>query len=269
MTNNIRGYIQLHPFHLVGPSPWPIFTSFSLMDLALSIGLNAHGYMNNNFYIILTLTTVLYSMTLWFKDIIAESTYLGDHTVAVKRGLNQGFLLFVVSEILIFISLFWAYLHSALNPNVEIGMMWPPAGIEAISAAELPLLNTIILLASGVTITYAHHALINGDRKNTLYGFVYSTLLILLFVICQGLEYTYAGFTISDSVYGSTFFSTTGLHGIHMIMLVIMLTICTIRVYNYDFTNTSHVGAETTILYLHVLDIIWLFIYIVMYWWGA
>jgi cytochrome c oxidase subunit 3 len=269
MTNNIRGYIQLHPFHLVGPSPWPIFTSFSLMDLALSIGLNAHGYMNNNLYIVLTLITLLYSMTLWFKDIIAESTYLGDHTVAVKRGLNQGFLLFVISEILIFISLFWAYLHSALNPNVEIGMMWPPAGIEAISAAELPLLNTIILLASGVTITYAHHALINGDRKNTLYGFVYSTLLIFLFVICQGLEYTYAGFTISDSVYGSTFFSTTGLHGIHMIMLVIMLTICTIRVYNYDFTNTSHVGAETTILYLHVLDIIWLFIYIVMYWWGA
>lgn len=269
MTNNIRGYIQLHPFHLVGPSPWPIFTSFSLMDLALSIALTAHGYINTNIYIFISAITVFYSMTLWFKDIIAESTYLGDHTIAVKRGINQGFLLFVVSEILIFISLFWAYLHSALNPNVEIGMSWPPVGIEAISAAELPLLNTIILLASGVTITYAHHALINGNRKNTLNGFIYSTLLIVLFVVCQGLEYSFASFTISDSVYGSTFFSTTGLHGVHMIMLAIMLLICTIRVYNYDFTNTSHVGAETTILYLHVLDVIWLFIYIVMYWWGA
>lgn len=269
MTNNIRGYIQLHPFHLVGPSPWPIFTSFSLMDLALSIGLTSHGYIESNIYIFISMITVLYSLTLWFKDIIAESTYLGDHTIAVKRGINQGFLLFVVSEILIFASLFWAYLHSALNPNVEIGMMWPPVGIETISAAELPLLNTIILLASGVTITYGHHGLINGDRKNTLYGFVYSTLLIVLFVICQGLEYSFAPFTISDSVYGSTFFSTTGLHGVHMIMLAIMLIICTYRVYNYDFTNTSHVGAETTILYLHILDIIWLFIYIVMYWWGS
>ena len=129
-------------------------------------------------------------------------------------------------------------------------------GIEAISPAELPLLNTIILLASGVTITYAHHALINGNRSNTLYGFIYSTLLIALFVFCQILEYSFAGFTISDGVYGSTFFALTGLHGIHMIMLVIMLVVCTCRVYNYDFTNTSHVGAETTILYLHVLDVI-------------
>ena len=265
MTNNVRGYIQLHPFHLVGPSPWPIFTSFSLMNLALSLGLTAHGYISNNIFIFISIITVLYSMTLWFKDIIAESTYLGDHTIAVKRGLNQGFLLFVVSEILIFSSLFWAYLHSALNPTMEIGMSWPPMGIEAISPAELPLLNTIILLASGVTITYAHHALINGNRSNTLYG----TLLIALFVFCQILEYSFAGFTISDGVYGSTFFALTGLHGIHMIMLVIMLVVCTWRVYNYEFTNTSHVGAETTILYLHVLDVIWLFIYIIVYWWGS
>lgn len=269
MTNNIRGYIQYHPFHLVGPSPWPIFTSFSLMNLALCLGLTAHSYILNNIFILLSIITILYSMTLWFKDVIAESTLLGDHTQAVKRGLTQGFLLFVVSEILIFASLFWAYLHSALNPVIEIGMAWPPAGIEAIAADELPLLNTIVLLASGVTITYAHHALINRDRKNTLLGFIYSTLLIILFVIFQGLEYIYAPFTIADGVYGSTFFSLTGLHGIHMIMLIIMLMICTWRVYNYDFTNTSHVGGEATILYLHVLDIIWLFIYIIVYWWGA
>ena len=269
MTNNVRGYLQLHPFHLVGPSPWPIFTSFSLMDLALSLGLTAHGYIASIWPIFLAIIAVLYSMTLWFKDIIAESTYLGDHTIAVKRGLNQGFLLFVVSEILIFASLFWAYLHSAVNPTMDLGMSWPPVGIDVISPAELPLLNTIILLASGVTITYAHHALINGNRANTLYGFIYSTLLIALFVMFQFLEYKYAGFTITDGVYGSTFYSLTGLHGLHMIMLTIMLVICTWRVYNYDFTNTSHVGAETTILYLHVLDVIWLFIYIIVYWWGS
>lgn len=269
MTNKIRGYIQLHPFHLVGPSPWPIYTSFSVLNIALTLGLTAHGYINNNIYILLSLVTFLYCITLWFKDIIAESTYLGDHTIAVKKGLTQGFLLFVVSEIMIFASLFWAYLHSALNPVIEIGMAWPPAGIEAVSPIELPLLNTIILLASGVTITYAHHALINANRKNALYGFAYSTFLIALFVFCQILEYSYSSFTISDGVYGSTFFSLTGLHGIHMVMLVIMLVVCTWRIYNYDFTNTSHVGAETTILYLHVLDVIWLFIYIIVYWWGS
>nr|YP_003433754.1 Cox3p [Candida viswanathii]ABP03914.1 Cox3p [Candida viswanathii] len=269
MTNNIRGYLQLHPFHLVGPSPWPIFTSFSLMDLALSLGLTAHGYIASIWPIVLATIAILYSMTLWFKDIIAESTYLGDHTLAVKRGINQGFLLFVLSEILIFASLFWAYLHSALNPTMDLGMQWPPVGIPVISPAELPLLNTIILLASGVTVTYAHHALIEGNRSHTLYGFTYTTLLIALFVYFQYLEYSYAGFTLSDGVFGSTFFSLTGLHGLHMIMLTIMLIICTYRVYNYDFTNTSHVGAETTILYLHVLDVIWLFIYIIVYWWGS
>lgn len=269
MHNNIRGYIQLHPFHLVSPSPWPIFTAFSLMNLALSLGLTAHGYISNNIWIILSIITVLYSIGLWLRDVLAESTFLGDHTTAVKRGITQGFLLFVVSEILIFASLFWAYLHSALNPTMEIGMSWPPMGIDAISADELPLLNTIILLASGATITYAHHAIINGNRSATLYGFIYSTILILLFVICQTLEYTYAGFTITDSVYGSTFYSATGLHGIHMVMLFIMLAICTLRVYYYSVTDTSHIGLETTILYLHVLDVIWLFIYIVMYWWGA
>lgn len=269
MTNSIRGYIQLHPYHLVSPSPWPLFTSFSLMNLALSIGLTSHNYINNNIFIILNIFNVLYVLTLWFKDVVAESTYLGDHTKAVKKGLIQGFYLFVLSEILIFSSLFWAYLHSSLNPTMEIGMSWPPMGIEPISPNELPLLNTIVLLASGVTVTMAHHALINGNRNDTLYGFVFTTALIALFVVLQGLEYIYAPFTLSDGVYGSTFFSLTGLHGIHMIMLAIMLGVCTWRVYNYDFTNNSHVFAESTILYLHVLDVLWLFIYIIAYWWGS
>lgn len=269
MTNSVRGYIQLHPFHLVNPSPWPLYTSFVLMNLALSIGLTAHSYISSNFYILFNIFNVLYVLTLWLKDIVAESTYLGDHTIAVKRGLIQGFYLFVVSEILIFASLFWAYLHSSLNPTMEIGMQWPPAGIEAIAADELPLLNTIILLASGVTITMGHHALINGNRTNTLIGFLLTTLLIILFVIFQGLEYLYSPFTLTDGVYGSTFFSLTGLHGLHMIMLTIMLAVCSWRVYNYDFTTNAHVFAESTVLYLHVLDILWLFIYIICYWWGS
>nr|YP_009935204.1 Cox3 [Metschnikowia hawaiiana]QNS23087.1 Cox3 [Metschnikowia hawaiiana] len=269
MTNSMRGYMQLHPFHLVSPSPWPLYTSFALMNLAMSMGLTAHNYINNNFYIMFNIFSVLYVLTLWFKDVVAESTYLGDHTKAVKTGLTQGFYLFVVSEMLMFASLFWAYLHSSLNPTMEMGMAWPPAGMEAMSPSELPLLNTIMLLASGVTMTMGHHALINSNRKDTLYGFMFTTLLMFLFVMLQGLEYMFSSFTMSDGVYGSTFFSLTGLHGMHMMMLAMMLGVCTWRVYNYDFTNNSHVFAETTVLYLHVLDMLWLFMYIIAYWWGS
>nr|YP_009919721.1 Cox3 [Metschnikowia drakensbergensis]QMQ98318.1 Cox3 [Metschnikowia drakensbergensis]QMQ98334.1 Cox3 [Metschnikowia drakensbergensis] len=269
MTNSMRGYIQLHPFHLVSPSPWPLYTSFALMNLALSMGLTAHNYMNNNFYMLFNMFSVLYVLTLWFKDVMAESTYLGDHTKAVKTGLTQGFYLFVVSEMLMFASLFWAYLHSSLNPTMEMGMSWPPAGMEAMSASELPLLNTMMLLASGVTMTMGHHALMNSNRKDTLYGFIFTTLLIVLFVMLQYFEYMFSSFTITDGVYGSTFYSLTGLHFLHMSMTGIMLGTCSWRIYNYDFTNNSHVFAEMTVLYLHILDILWLFIYMICYWWGA
>nr|YP_009922230.1 Cox3 [Metschnikowia santaceciliae]QMS50712.1 Cox3 [Metschnikowia lochheadii]QMS50827.1 Cox3 [Metschnikowia santaceciliae] len=269
MTNSMRGYMQLHPFHLVSPSPWPLYTSFALMNLALSMGLTAHNYMSNNLYMMFNIMSVMYVLTLWFKDVMAESTYLGDHTKAVKTGLTQGFYLFVVSEILIFASLFWAYLHSSLNPTMEIGMAWPPAGIEAMSPSELPLLNTIILLASGVTITMGHHALINSNRKDTLYGFIFTTLLMMMFVIFQYLEYMYSPFTMTDGVYGSTFYSLTGVHGFHMGSTMTMLTVCSWRIYNYDFTNNSHVFAEMTVMYLHVLDMLWLFMYMMCYWWGS
>nr|YP_009922274.1 Cox3 [Metschnikowia matae]QMS50913.1 Cox3 [Metschnikowia matae] len=269
MTNSMRGYMQLHPFHLVSPSPWPLYTSFALMNLALSMGLTAHNYMSNNLYMMFNMMNVMYVLTLWFKDVMAESTYLGDHTKAVKTGLTQGFYLFVVSEILMFASLFWAYLHSSLNPTMEIGMAWPPAGIEAMSPSETPLLNTIILLASGVTITMGHHALINSNRKDTLYGFIFTTLLMVMFVILQYFEYMFSSFTITDGVYGSTFYSTTGLHMFHMISTMTMLAVCSWRVYNYDFTNNSHVFAETTVMYLHVLDMLWLFMYMMCYWWGT
>lgn len=239
------------------------------MYLLLSIGLTSHNYINNNLYILFNIFNILYVLTLWFKDIIAENSYLGNHTIKVKKGLILGFYLFVISEIFIFISLFWAFLHSSLNSNIEIGMVWPPIGLNIISANELPLLNTIILLASGITITFGHHSLINGNRSKTLIGFIITTLLIILFVIFQSLEYFYSEFTLTDGIYGSTFYSLTGLHGIHMIMLIIMLSVCSFRIYNYNFTNNSHIFGESTILYLHILDILWLFIYIIAYWWGS
>lgn len=269
MTKAIRNQFQLFPFHLVQPSPWPIFVSFSLMSLALTLAFTMHGYIGSLYPLLLSVIVVLGSMTLWFRDIIAEGTYLGDHTIAVRKGLNLGFLLFVLSEILIFAAIFWSYFHSAMSPNIELGACWPPRGIEAISPTDLPLLNTIILLASGATITWAHHAILQANRKNALLGLGLSFWLIFVFVICQLIEYANSTFTISDGVYGSVFFSGTGLHGFHMVMLVIMLGICYWRLRNYHLTNNHHVFFECTTLYLHVLDVIWLFLYIVMYWWGS
>lgn len=269
MTHLERSRHQQFPFHLVSPSPWPILVSFSLLSLTLSLALTMHGYIGSMHLVYLALIVVGSSITLWFRDIISEATFLGDHTIAVRKGINIGFLIFVGSEILIFAGLFWAYFHSAISPDVLLGGVWPPIGITAVQPTELPLLNTIILLASGATITYSHHATIEGNRKNALSGLLLSFWLIVIFVTCQFIEYTNATFTISDGVYGSVFYAGTGLHFMHIVILAVMLLINYLRIRNYQLTSTHHVGYETLILYLHVLDVIWLFLYIVFYWWGV
>jgi len=138
-------------------------------------------------------------------------TYLGNHTNAVQRGLNLGVGLFIVSEALFFLAIFWTFFHSSLSPNIELGAQWPPMGINGINPFELPLLNTIILLSSGVLVTYAHHSVIQGNRRGALYGLVYTILLAVLFTVLQGIEYTVSSFTISDGIYGSCFYFGTGL----------------------------------------------------------
>ena len=269
MTHLERSRHQQYPYHRVLPSPWPMLLSFALLSLTLSLGLTMHGYIGNMNLVYLALLVVLLTSVFWFRDVIAEATYLGDHTIAVRKGINLGFLLFVLSEVLIFAGLFWAYFHSAMSPDIVLGASWPPVGIQAVQPTELPLLNTIILLSSGATITYSHHALICRNRNKALSGLFITIWLIIIFVTCQYIEYTNAAFTISDGVYGSVFYAGTGLHFLHMVMLAVMLIICYWRMRTYQFTSTHHVGFETTILYCHVLDIIWLFLYIVFYWWGV
>nr|YP_002836212.1 cytochrome oxidase subunit 3 [Nakaseomyces bacillisporus]CAX36942.1 cytochrome oxidase subunit 3 [Nakaseomyces bacillisporus] len=269
MTHLERSKHQQFPFHMVQPSPWPIVVSFALMSLMLSLALAMHGYIGSMNPTYLSLVVVIFSSVFWFRDVIAEATYLGDHTIAVRKGINMGFLLFVLSEILIFAGLFWAYFHSAMSPDVTLGGTWPPVGITPVQPTELPLLNTIILLSSGATMTYAHHALIAGSRNNALKGLYVTTLLIVIFVLCQYIEYTNATFTITDGVYGTVFYAGTGLHFLHMVMLAIMFMVCTWRVQNYHSTSSHHVGFETTIIYGHVLDVIWLFLFIAFYWWGV
>ena len=211
MIYKTKSHFQNHPFHLVSPSPWPIYTSISLFTLTTTGVLFMHNFSNTTFFVFLALINLILTMSLWFRDIIAEGTYLGHHTYAVQRGLNLGVGLFIVSEALFFLAIFWTFFHSALSPALELGAMWPPMGIQAIDPFELPLINTVILLASGFTVTYAHHFLINGKRGKALYGLLYTIILATIFTALQGVEYSVSSFTISDGAFGSCFYFGTGL----------------------------------------------------------
>lgn len=269
MSNKIRNNFQAHPFHLVSPSPWPIYTSISLLSLTTTGVLTMHSFSIGGVFLFLSFISLIFSMSFWFRDIISEGTYLGYHTLAVQRGLNSGVILFIVSEGLFFLAIFWAFFHSALAPNIEIGAEWPPMGIESINPFELPLLNTVILLSSGVTITYAHHSLIQGNRSGALYGSLYTIILAIIFTALQGIEYTVSAFTISDGVFGSCFYFGTGFHGLHVMIGTAFLTVGLWRILAYHVTENHHLGLESGILYWHFVDVVWLFLYVSVYYWGS
>nr|ASW34454.1 cytochrome c oxidase subunit III [Mycocalicium subtile] len=269
MTNLTRSNFQAHPFHLVSPSPWPLFSCVSLLTLTTTGVLTMHGFSNAHFFLFLALISLIYSMSLWFRDVISEGTYLGNHTLAVQRGLNMGVALFIVSEALFFLAIFWAFFHSALSPTVELGAQWPPTGIDAVNPFELPLLNTMILLSSGVTVTYAHHSLIQGNRSGTLYGLVFTVILALIFTALQGVEYSVSSFTISDGTFGSCFYFGTGFHGLHVIIGTAFIAVGLWRILAYHSTENHHLGFESSILYWHFVDVVWLFLYISVYYWGS
>nr|WBU10896.1 cytochrome c oxidase subunit 3 [Malassezia sp.] len=271
---NDRPQFQFHPFHMVTPSPWPLFVSFSLLILTMGSAVYFHGIASpfgdsGLSLVLLGLASTILSMALWFRDVVTEGTFLGDHTTQVQKGLNIGMVLFIITEVFFFVSIFWALFHSSLSPSVELGGQWPPAGIESINPFELPLLNTALLLTSGATVTYSHHALISKNRAGAIGGLALTILLAIIFTVCQGLEYSNAPFSISDGVYGSTFYMSTGFHGFHVIIGTLMLTVALVRMIQYHFTNTHHVGYESGILYWHFVDVVWLFLFISVYWYGG
>jgi cytochrome c oxidase subunit 3 len=269
MTNLVRSNFQDHPFHLVSPSPWPLNTSISLLVLTTSGALAMHNFTNAYLVVFMGLFAVIGSMSFWFRDVVSESTFLGDHTLAVQKGLNLGVILFIVSEALFFLAIFWAFFHSALSPTVELGAQWPPLGIEPVNPFELPLLNTVLLLSSGATVTYAHHSLIQGDRIGALYGSVATVLLAIVFTIFQGVEYNVSSFTISDGAFGACFFFGTGFHGLHVIVGTLFLSVALWRIFAYHLTDNHHLGFESGILYWHFVDVVWLFLYVSIYYWGS
>jgi cytochrome c oxidase subunit 3 len=269
MTLESRSLFQDHPYHLVSPSPWPLNCSISLLALTTSGVSYFHSFQISGYIVLLSLISLVSSMTLWFRDISAEGSYIGNHTLAVQRGLNLGVALFIASEALFFLAIFWAFFHSALSPTVELGANWPPIEIESINPFELPLLNTVLLLASGITVTYSHHSLIQGNRSGALYGLVYTIILAIIFTLFQGVEYTVSSFTISDSVFGSCFYFGTGFHGLHVIIGTAFLGAGLLRMILYLLTDNHHLGLESAILYWHFVDVVWLFLFVSVYYWGS
>jgi cytochrome c oxidase subunit 3 len=268
MKNNVTKF-QYFPFHLVNPSPWPILLSFSLLNLTVGAVLYMHGFFNGGIILTIGFVLTVFGMTLWFRDVITEGTYLGHHTKEVKHGLMLGVLLFIVSEVFAFLSIFWAFFHSSLSPAIEIGGSWPPIGITPLDPFAIPLLNTFLLLSSGAFITYGHHALIGGNRKSAIDGVFLTLVLAIAFTLLQYYEYSEAGFSMSDGVYGSAFYASTGLHGIHVIIGTIFILVGYIRLINYQLTKSTHQGFEASIIYWHFVDVVWLFLFVAVYYWGG
>nr|WUR10382.1 cytochrome c oxidase subunit III [Nicrophorus maculifrons] len=256
-----------HPFHLVDVSPWPLLGAFSAMNLMIGLIKWFHLYEINLFMLSFFSTSlVLYQ---WWRDVVREGTFQGLHTFKVVMGLRWGMILFITSEIFFFISFFWGFFHSSLSPSVELGMMWPPMGIETFDPLQIPLLNTLILISSGLTVTWAHHGLMENNFKETTQSLALTVILGIYFSILQAYEYIEAPFSIADSVYGSSFFMATGFHGIHVIIGTTFLLVCLIRHMNNHFSSIHHFGFEAAAWYWHFVDVVWLFLYISMYWWGS
>ncbi|WP_206602618.1 NADH-quinone oxidoreductase subunit A [Mycoplasmopsis arginini] len=258
---------QSHAYHIVKPSPWPLAGALSALLTTSGLAVWFHFYSTT--LLTLGLLTITLTLHQWWRDIVRESTYQGHHTTPVQKNLRYGIVLFIISEIFFFTGFFWAFYHSSLAPTPHLGGHWPPTGITPLNPLEVPLLNTSVLLASGVTITWAHHSLINNNRKQTTQALLITILLGIYFTLLQISEYFEAPFTISDGIYGSTFFIATGFHGLHVIIGSTFLLICLIRQLLYHFTPNHHFGFEAATWYWHFVDVVWLLLYISIYWWGS
>ena len=293
-----------HPYHLVHPSPWPLLAAIRALGMTGGFIVIFHSKDYTIFFLsIFSICLVLFQ---WWRDVCREGTYLGLHTEAVVLGLRWGIVLFIISEVIFFFSFFWAFFHSSLSPNIELGCQWPPIGVKSFSPFGVPLINTFILLTSGLTVTVSHVSIVSWEEKFhptsldvfTLmdYHYLIDTVqpvdyyhniidknslfwgkLYLLFTILWGLfftfiqliEYLESTFTMADGIYGRTFFITTGFHGFHVIVGTIFLIVCLIRLNMESFSKGHHFGFEAAVWYWHFVDVVWLFLYFSVYWWGG
>ena len=273
-----EAHAKHHDYHLVDPSPWPLIGSISAFVMLVGAvfwmkGMAVGGLAAGPYLFGAGLIGVLYTMVAWWRDVIQEATYAGFHTRVVQLSHRYGMIMFIASEVMFFVAWFWAYFEAALYPNDPLqyqrleltGGSWPPKGIETFDPWHLPLLNTLILLTSGTTVTWAHHALLHGDRKGLRMGLWLTIALGALFTCVQAYEYGHAAFGFGGNIYGSTFFMATGFHGAHVIIGTIFLAVCLLRVYRQHFSPTQHLGFEFAAWYWHFVDVVWLFLFAAVY----
>lgn len=281
---------RLHLFHIVNKSPWPLLISLSLFSFVINTILKLHNFNTDFFTFQLNLFIVILIMALWWRDVIREGFFEGCHTSLVMRSLRLGMVLFIISEVMFFVAFFWAFFHSSIVPTVQIGSVWPPVDYPIIDPFSIPFFNTVILVFSGLTLTLAHLIfLLQDNSKNfkilntinvlpftktyhplqdTFFFLILTIILAILFTILQLTEYRLAEFSISDSVYGSVFFMATGFHGFHVIIGTIFLLVSLIRCVMLQFSVNHHLGFEAASWYWHFVDVVWLFLFISVYWWG-
>jgi len=260
---------QKHSFHLVDPSPWPLIAAFSALMLTIGAAMYMHGYTGGGFLVTIGFCMILFMMFVWWRDIIREGTFEGQHTKTVQSGLRMGMLLFIVSEVMFFFAFFWGFFHSSFNPSLAIGGVWPPAYIVTLDPWKVPLLNTCLLLSSGASVTWAHHSIVAGSKFEASVALIVTVILAIIFTGLQGFEYVTAPFTISDGIYGSCFYMATGFHGFHVIVGTLFLIVCLFRLFLNHFTKEHHFGFEAAAWYWHFVDVVWLFLFITIYWWGS
>ena len=256
-----------HDYHLVEPSPWPALGALSALVLAAGLIMYMHDM--TIWVLPIGLAMTLYTMFVWWRDVIQEATFNDDHTPVVQLGLRYGMVLFIASEVMFFVAWFWAYFNAALFPTEAMGGIWPPEGIVTFNPWALPALNTLILLTSSCTVTWAHHAVLKGNQKSAVQGLIVTVVLGFLFTCVQAYEYSQAPFEFSGGIYGSTFFMATGFHGAHVIIGTIFLLVCLLRTMRGHFKPEQHFGLEAAAWYWHFVDVVWVFLFSCIYIWGA
>ncbi|GGE14361.1 cytochrome B562 [Aureimonas endophytica] len=287
MADTTHAHGKQHDYHIIDPSPWPFLASLGAFIMMLGAVAWMRFHLGQPFHLfganlatpwifVLGLAIVLYTMYAWWSDTIREGQE-GAHTPVVSMHLRYGMIMFIASEVMFFVAWFWAFFDASLFPGELIqtarvqalGGVWPPKGIEVLDPLHLPLFNTVTLLLSGTTVTWAHHAMLEDDRKSLITGLALTVGLGLIFSYVQFYEYAHAPFAFAGSIYGSTFFMATGFHGFHVIIGTIFLAVCLIRAIRGGFTPHKHFGFEAAAWYWHFVDVVWLFLFFCIYVWGG
>lgn len=261
------GYLPSpHPFHMVSPSPWPLVGAASAFVLAVGLLLLMHDY--GAWILLMGVSLVLFTMAGWWRDVIHESMAESAHTPPVRHGLRTGMGLFILSEVMFFAAFFWAFFHNALliTPTLT---EWPPSGIQPFNPWSVPFLNTLILLSSGLTVNWAHHAVRVDNRRIIVLGLLITVALSVLFLSLQAYEYGHAAFAFREGIYPSVFYMATGFHGFHVMVGACFLSVNLVRALRGQFTPENHVGFEAAAWYWHFVDVVWLFLFVWIYWWGS